>query len=485
MAISANKLPAKYSPAGNPQFLSVTSNNNNIVYFNTSIKSNGATVANLKIYVTPDAPNTGSIDLSNVLFNYISTPIANQSSFISSFNTGYLDYSIEMIEMVNAGGNLISGSTTSINDLNVYNAQLSTFDFEYYGYRNYYVNPITTAKFLSSKPSFNKVNPWSKEFLYFLADNASTIDKAVVKVYTSSGSTVYQETFVAGSNKLHRLNVSPKNLKNSLDIPFDGVIKYEVYLTKISGEILTEVKSYQCINLPCANELVNLVWLNKQGGMDSYTFINPKETKSVKRSTYKTNRYKDFSIASNSVINQTEKTFNVSSTSDYTLNTPILNDWEFVYLTDMLASEQVYVELTDSTLYPIVLKTSTAEVKRRKYSTSAPRLQISYEAESNLNIVPDSYLSFSAGLSQIGFNVPTILSSPNDYFETLIGDGSSVYFTVNHNLQSTNVAIDLVMVSNGQTIFGDVVRVNSNTISVEFGEIIPSNSVKVMISKLD
>lgn len=485
MAISVNKQPSKYSPSGNPQFLSVDSDNSNIVYFNTSIKSSGATVANLKMYVTPDAPTTGSIDLSNVLFNYTSTPIANTSAFITSFNTGYLDYNIDMVEMVNSSGNLITGATSTITGLTAYNAQLSTFDFEYYGYRNYYVNSITTAKFLTTKPSFNKINPWSKEFLYFLADGASTVDKAVVKTYTATGSTTYQESFVADNNKLHRLNVSPKNLKNSLDIPFDGVVKYEVYLVNASGEILTEIQTYHCINLPCSNELVNLVWINNVGGLDSYTFINPKETKSVKRSSFKTNRYKDFSIASNGVINPTEKTFNVSQISEYALTTPILNDYEGIFLTDMLSSEQVFVELTDGTLYPIILKSTSAEVKRKKYSTTAPRLTISYEAESNLNIVPDSYLSFSAGLSQIGFNVPSVLSAPNNYFETFIGDGSNIYFTVSHNLQSINVAVDLVLVSNGQTIFGDVVRVNSNTVSVEFGEVISTNSVKVMVSKLD
>lgn len=485
MAISVNKQPSKYSPSNNPLFLSVESSNNNIIYFNTSIKSSGTTVSNLKMYVTPNAPNTGSIDLSNVLFNYTSTPIANTTAFVTSFNTGYLNYNIELIEMVNSSGNLVSGATTTINDLNVYNGYLNTFDFEYYGYRNYYINPVTTAKFLSTKPSINKVNPWSKEFLYFLADGYSTLAKAVVKTYTATGSTTYDEVVSVGANKLHRLNISPKHLKTSLNIDFDGVVRYEVYLIDSSNQALTEIKTFQCINLPCNNEPANLLWINNVGGLDSFTFINPKETKSIKRSSFKTNRYKDFSIASIGVINQIEKTYNVSQTSEYTLTTPILNDWEFVYLTDMLSSEQVFVELTDGTLYPIVLKTTSAEVKRKKYSTTVPRLTITYEAESNLNIVPDSYLSFSAGLSQIGFNVPTVLSTPSGYYEILIGDNSNVYFIVNHNLQSTNVAVDLVLVSNGQTIFGDVVRINSNTISVEFGEVISTNSVKVMVSKLD
>lgn len=478
MAISINKQPSKYSPSNNPLFLSVQTSNPNVVYFSITVKSGSAIVTDLKIYPTPDAPTVGEIDLSNILRNYTSTPINNSSGFISSFTNGYLNYSIEVADNV--------GSTLTINNLTVYNADLTDSEFALFGYRNHYVNPITTAKFLSTKPSIDKINPWSKEFLYFLADGDSTIARVKIITYNKDGvATSYETAFSAGTAKLHRLNISPKHLKTTLAIDFDAVVRFEVYLTDSSNKVLSEVKSFTCINLPCGNEPVNVVWINKYGGLDSFTFINPKENKTIKRSTYKTNKYINHSISNNGVINQSEKTYNVSSTSDYTLNSPILNDWEFVFLTDMLASEQVYVELTDGSLYPIILKTTSAEVKRKRYQTTSPRFQFSYEAESNLNLVPDSYLTFASGLSQIGFNVPTLLSIPNNYFETLIGDGASLYYTVNHNLQSLNIAIDLVFVSNGQTVFGDVVRVNSNTISVEFGEAIATNSVKVMISKLD
>lgn len=295
----------------------------------------------------------------------------------------------------------------------------------------------------------------------------------------------HQQVFNAGTAKLHRLNVSPKNLKTSLNINFDTVTKFEVYLIDGNGKVLTEIKTFTCINLPCGNEPVNVVWIDNKGGVSSYTFINPKEVKSVQRSTFQSNKYQNNSITTDGIFHISQKTFGVNQTSEYSLNSPILNDWEFVYLTDMLSSEQVYIELTTGELYPIELVTTSAEVKRKKYSTTAPRFQFNYRAESNLNLVPDSYLSFGAGLSQIGFNVPTLLSLPNGYFETLIGDGISLYYTVNHNMQTVNIAIDLVYVSNGQTVFGDVVRVNPNTISIEFGEPIPTDSVKVMISKLD
>lgn len=487
MTINIQHQPAKYSPSGNPLFLTVQSNNASIVYFKVVVKSSmdNSIVTTLKSYVTPDAPTVGRIDLSNLLFNFTSTPLNIQPAFITSFSSGYLDYYLSITEMIVAGGAIVAGDTIIINDLVTYNGDLSDVEFQFYGYRNYYINPITTAKFLSTKPSINKINPWSKEFLYFLADASSTIDRAIVKVYTTSGSQVYQQSFTAGGSKLHRLNISPKNLATSLNIDFNLVTKFEVYLVNGSGAVLSEVKTYTCVNLPCNYELVNVIWKNKIGGVNSYTFINPKETKSVKRSSFQTNKYKDYSISANGIINNSEKTYNVSQLSDYTVNSPILNDWEYVYLTDMLSSEQVYIELSDGSFYPIELTTTSAEVKRKKYSTTAPRFQFTYQAESNLNIVPNSYLSFGAGLSQIGFNVPTLLSVPLGYFETLIGDGSSLYFTINHNMQSSNVAIDLVYVSNGQTVFGDVVRVNSNTISVEFATPIATNSVKVMISKLN
>lgn len=486
MAISIIHQPPKYSPSGNPLFLTIQSSKSTIVYFKVIIKAlDNSIVASLKSYVTPDQPTTGNIDLSNLLKNYTSTPINIQNDFITSFADGYLNFNVELTEMYINAGVLTSGDAIAINDLIVFNGDLADSEYQFYGYRNYYINPLTTAKFLSSKPSINKINPWSKEFLYFLADGNSTVDRAVIKTYTATSSQVYELGFNHNNMRLHRLNVSPKNLKTSLDINFDNVIRYEVYLVDSSGKVLSEVKNYTCIILPCSYEPVNVLWLNKLGGMDSFTFINPKETKSVQRSTYQSNRFKNYSISTNGIINQSQKTYNVSQTSEYSLNSPILNDWEYVYITDMLSSEQVYVELSSGELYPIVLKTTSASVQRKKYSTAAPRFQFSYEAESNLNISPDSYLSFGAGLSQIGFNVPTLLSVPSGYFETLIGDGSSLYYLVSHNLMTTTIAVDLVFVSNGQTVFGDVVRINPTTISIEFGEPIDVDSVKVMVSKLD
>lgn len=503
MAISITKQPSKYSPSGNPLFLSVESSNGNIVYFNVTVKSGAAIVSTLKLYPSPATPLVGSIDLSNILSNYTSTPISNTSALTTSFSTGYLNYSIEIEEMIidnylggtdgngqiipnpNYGAITVGGQLT-ISDLNVFNAELSSTEFSFYGYRNFYVNPITKAKFLTTKPSINKINPWSKEFLYFLADGDSTISQVVIKTYLADGTVnTYDEIIGVTTSKLHRLNVSPKHLKTTLSIDFDTVKKFEVYLIDGSGNTLTNVQTYTCINLPCNYEPVNILWKNKYGGLDSFTFINPKEVKSINRSTFQTNKYINYSISNAGVINPLERTYNVSSVSDYTLNSPVLNDWEFVFLTDMLASEQVYVELNDGSLYPIKLKTTQAEVKRKKYQTTLPRLQITYEGESNLNLVPDSYLTFASGLSQIGFNVPTLLSMPSGYYETLIGDGTSLYYSVNHNLQSVNIAIDLVYVSNGQTVFGDVVRLDNNNVSIEFGEAIATDSVKVMISKLD
>lgn len=485
--ISIIKAPIKYSPSGNPIFLTAQSNDDDIVYFNIEIKDNStdAVISSSKAFVTPDTPLTASIDLSNVLKNYTKTPITTDGAFFISFDEGYLDYYVQVTEMIISGNTIAPGAIAISSGHTVYNATFSDSEFQYYGYRNYYINDITTAKFLTSKPSINNINAWSKEYLYFLADTNSGVNKAIVKVYTTVGSTIYYQNIETGSAKLHRLNISPKDLKTSMSIDFNNVQYFEVWIEDEEENILTEVKRYRCVNYDCRTELVNIIWLDNVGGVSSYSFINPQESKRVSRSIIKLNKYKDYSIASNGVINQTELTYNISKISEYALTTPILNDWEYVYLTDMLASEQVYVELTNGMFTPIKLVTTSADVKRKRYSTSSLRFDLRYEAESNLNIVPDSYLSFSNGLSQIGFNVPTLLSVPSDYYETIIGDGSSLYFTVVHNLASSNIAIDLVLISNGQTVYGDVVRINTSTISVEFGDAIDTDSIKVMISKLD
>lgn len=68
------------------------------------------------------------------------------------------------------------------------------------------------------------------------------------------------------------------------------------------------------------------------------------------------------------------------------------------------------------------------------------------------------------------------------YVASVGGSNSS---TVTHNFGTTDVNVQLYEISSGETVFAEVVRTNTNTITINFGGTAPSSgSIRVLISKI-
>lgn len=69
-------------------------------------------------------------------------------------------------------------------------------------------------------------------------------------------------------------------------------------------------------------------------------------------------------------------------------------------------------------------------------------------------------------------------------YKTSIGDGSTLAYTVTHNLGSLDVIVQLYDNSTYDTVYADVVRTNTNQITVTFATAPSSNDIRVLVYKL-
>ena len=69
-------------------------------------------------------------------------------------------------------------------------------------------------------------------------------------------------------------------------------------------------------------------------------------------------------------------------------------------------------------------------------------------------------------------------------FAATIGDGSATSIAVAHNLGSKNVIVQLFHIDTDETVYADVVRTNTNTVTVSFTAAPASNKIQVLISKV-
>ena len=87
-------------------------------------------------------------------------------------------------------------------------------------------------------------------------------------------------------------------------------------------------------------------------------------------------------------------------------------------------------------------------------------------------------------LTKDGSNYKTIQNVEESTFSASIGDGSATSIAVTHNLGTQDVIVQLYDTSSLDTVYADVVRTNTNTVTIDFGSAPSSGDIKVLISKI-
>lgn len=68
-------------------------------------------------------------------------------------------------------------------------------------------------------------------------------------------------------------------------------------------------------------------------------------------------------------------------------------------------------------------------------------------------------------------------------YKANVGDATTSTFTVTHNLATLDVRVEVVLISNGQTVYPVVTRPSASTVVVDFGSFVPPNaSHRVLVS---
>lgn len=76
-------------------------------------------------------------------------------------------------------------------------------------------------------------------------------------------------------------------------------------------------------------------------------------------------------------------------------------------------------------------------------------------------------------------------SSTAGSFKATIGDGAVSTYTVTHNLITTDVGVEVFLLSSGQTVYPVVTRTSVNAVSVDFGVSVPAtNSYRVLVRSI-
>ncbi|MES2265584.1 MAG: hypothetical protein V4520_02410 [Bacteroidota bacterium] len=399
--ITILKQPNKYTPASNPVIFQMNSNDPAIQFFQVQVLADdNSVIVSLRLFTTPDNRTGSYTDLSGILSNVVDYQLLVTPNMVDNPSKLIQAYKLKITEKLYTEHGIIDGVTITTNLFYVWNAELNPVLFNAYNFNNYVITGTTgtTAQFLTSKPNYTKVNGATSEYLYLLNDN---LNDAVISYKLYGNHTQLIGSYAISGvtlSRISRIDVSPKAISDKFVVDLTPVKFYTVQVKDLNGLNKTNLKTYT-YEIPKCNRLpVEVLFANKLGGFDSFSFYAPRESVDVQKTTITRNPYVfddagNYTNVINGVMNPTTDTINSTSTSKYKVISAPLTDLETVWLKELIQSPKVYVRLSNSLMYPVQITNTNYPVLQKKFSTSLMRLEIEMSAPSGIELTSVSDLN--------------------------------------------------------------------------------------------
>jgi hypothetical protein len=353
MAITVNSTPASYSSAHDSLWYVVSSNNSTQTNFKYvfDIQVGGATVATVKNF--PDEGGYGILDAAQVVRNYFASGFSTSGSSLLQYADGFLHIDYTIVFGEEFGGTTFTNLTSSTGK--AWNYSLDPFRTSISTYAN---------KFLTSRDrTAGQVANGEKFYItYFNADLANVT--ATIQKLNEDGTNSGSSSTGSGLSTAHGLilDLSPYAINSYLGSSFITASTYSYRVTIGSDSIVVK----QVCNPRFTP--VQLVFQNKFGGYDSFTFrLLSRESQRIARSTYKSNEYRRVGTAmsykaSSGVHFGGNQAFAGNIQYGYKVISDYISALDYQLGSQLIASNEAYLYRGDD-YYPIIMRETSWEEK--------------------------------------------------------------------------------------------------------------------------
>jgi hypothetical protein len=390
----------EYYPSAHGDLVYVFSSTNytqpNFKYVLELYDSNTSTlIAKLKVYPNPST-GYGVFNVGNVVRNYVSSPFApdlTKNTWVQSISTFALSLSWQLFEeygvpLTSTFITANSNDPRSNTPMNYYYGRIFTTNPSTWAGGNYYWGTMNYRyDFATNRPTNTKVlysnnvvllPKWVEDLSSgSLCSNRVNLYLSVTSL--SGTTTTYTKSlsqFTLTSYYMNQFNVSPQALNSEFGssvIP-SNTNYYEIRMTfkLFSGctELGTTTKRFYIYCEPKYTP-ITLVWLNKQGGFDSYDFSKVSkrsidiEKKSFSKLNYSINASTGLMTNYNqTTLNENQVVYDSKYKEKLILNTDIIDEETYAWLGELVVSPNVYIQ-SGNNFIPIQIKSSTYEYKTK------------------------------------------------------------------------------------------------------------------------
>jgi hypothetical protein len=262
--------PQPFSPVYNPLnfvFYSLDHGTEADFKYIVDVEVNGVFVSQHEVYNT----NVGQarFDCSEVVKARLTSSILALSEIITDYFNSICEYQITVTEYYNGA----THDTATSTELRAFNGSLRTDRWLQWNWNDYTLNSDGSnfKKFLTDFPRSEKQFVRSTDSCYIGTLTNNNLTGVNVELFDVSGATITTTTLpvVFGSN-LFVINPNVALIEELTGVSFDSCYYYEV---EVAGLLSTTEKFRFYIDRECERyPSVRLVWLNKYGVWDAYTF---------------------------------------------------------------------------------------------------------------------------------------------------------------------------------------------------------------------
>ncbi len=379
MAITVNSVPATYASMHDDLWFVASSTNSGTTNFKFvyDVYVNGSQVSRNKVFPAPSAEGLyGVFNASPIVRSYVTNyfePSGN-SVLVASNNKIKVDYQVRIGEEVSGAvvANLASGSYAAYN----YYAPLFSDIFSENGdvpliLSDYYDNLLIenyTDDWLCDRDNTDiPIEYGDQYFISFLKITSGTyklwvqtLTEANAVVDTASGNLT-----MAGQFNLFNFQAGAINNWAGRTLITENTYAYNVYISV--GAAITRVLRFRQVCNPKFRQY-NLHFLNRLGGFDTMGFrLVNKRRSEFQRSSYRRNPYQLTgsqmkNIDAYNKYNETTFNFAVQHTDYYMLTSDWVNDQDYAWLAQLVASPLVYMEVQGA-YFPVTIRNTNYQYK--------------------------------------------------------------------------------------------------------------------------
>lgn len=246
----------------------------------------------------------------------------------------------------------------------------------------------------------------------------------------------------------------PKALKQAaVSINFDNVSYFDVKLVDDLNNDLSIQRRYYYDNIPCHLTPLNVIFVNQFGVLDTVQFYNPINSLSVSRQTMKRNPYVNTagtpSDYNDHIFNVIDEILTTNPKQQTKVSTGILDDRTLTWLSNILISEQIVLQVHQDLYIPILLSDNNYEIIEQKYQTEPNVKQFTFTLSEGFT--PDFIFNNGSDTSSTANIVWSTTRTSNDY--SIGTDGRTLTMTSDFDSWSSARTRQRVNVNSGKRYF--------------------------------